>query len=150
MKALSIKQPWLHCITELDKRVENRSWKPPQWMIGEKIALHASKGLASKESIGVASKISGVNLSVVNSVRGAIVATAVVEGWLWHLHLNSMTETERKWFAGPFGWVLTEVKKLETPVICRGHLGLWGIPQEVEEKMFPGGQMSLSLEWDGL
>ena len=114
MNAISIKQPWLHCITELGMWVESRSWGPPQWLIGHKIALYASKELASKEEISVASLIVDENLDAVEAGRGEIVATAI--------------------------WLLEEVERTEPPVACQGYVGLWSIPEEVEAKIFPGGK----------
>lgn len=56
MKFLSLSQPWLWSITDLEqaeidarkldlepKRIENRSWPPPAADVGTRIALHAAK-----------------------------------------------------------------------------------------------------------
>ena len=80
MKALSIKQPWLWAITDLDKRIENRTWKPPQNIIGQRIALHASK----KDDPHGEQKlydIAGIHPPT-DLHRGTIVATACIIGWL--------------------------------------------------------------------
>jgi hypothetical protein len=34
---------------------------------------------------------------------------------------------------GRYGWVLTNVRRLAEPVLCRGHLGLWDVPADVEQ-----------------
>lgn len=140
MKALTIKQPWLWAITDLDKRVENRTWKPPQWIIRKHIALHASKsdapnGVIDVEEIG--------DCLVPSSIpRGAIIATARVVGWVSDsgfgvgiglLSPNSIIEN--KWFFGPIGWVLEDVQKLIEPVPCSGQLGLWDVPNDLLPKL---------------
>ena len=137
MKALSIKQPWLYCITDLDKRVENRTWLPPGWIEGKRIALHASKGF---DDLGgpAACELSGIHLFDLDLPKGAIVATAVIRGWvdtegeashpLLARHANS------KWFFGPYGWVLDDIQKLSVPVPCPGKLGLWEAPTAVSQE----------------
>lgn len=135
MKALSIKQPWLYCITDLPKdaakRIENRTWKPPAAIIGRQIALHASKGWDSNVGVEAASYRAGVKLSrlALSIPTGVIVATAVVAGWVGDYgaasELRFAPLCQDKWFFGPIGWVLEDVRKLEKPVPVRGSLGLW-------------------------
>ena len=48
MRALTVLQPWADCICGLGKRVENRTWPPPNALIGQRIAIHAGKGFDSK------------------------------------------------------------------------------------------------------
>lgn len=43
MKAISLHQPWASLIMCGAKRVETRSWRPPESLIGERIAIHAAK-----------------------------------------------------------------------------------------------------------
>ncbi len=39
---------------------------------------------------------------------------------------------QRKWWAGPVGWVLVDVYALVEPVPCRGFQGFWTLPPDVE------------------
>lgn len=41
MLALTLWPEWAWAICHLDKRVENRGWRPPERMIGERFAIHA-------------------------------------------------------------------------------------------------------------
>ena len=141
MKALSIKQPWLYCITNLDKRVGNRTWKPPVWALGTTIALHASKKKDNKIGIREATHLAGVDLVEVVMPLGAIVGTAVLAGYV----TEETIPAKDKWFFGPFGWVLDDVELLNWPVPCRGFLGLWQVEEVVEAKMWPVGQLLLQL-----
>lgn len=146
MKALSIKQPWLYCITDLDKRVENRTWDPPRGVIRTRIALHASK---KKDDIWRASEIAGFKLQASNMPVGAIVATAIVRGWCHSQRRGKLDGCQLKWFVGPYGWILEDVRKLARPVECRGYLKLWDVPEDVvrqmkgEGRIAPSGQLSL-------
>jgi hypothetical protein len=45
MKALTLKAPWATAIAKLGKDIENRSWRPPAAIIGERIAIHEGAGL---------------------------------------------------------------------------------------------------------
>jgi hypothetical protein len=115
MKALTIKQPWLYAITDLTKRIENRSWKPPQWIIGKRIALHASK---ADDKGGANSIYQALGILVPKTLpRGCIVATATITGYV--------EESDDIWFSGSIGWTLTDIIKLDEPIFCKGQLGLW-------------------------
>lgn len=37
-----------------------------------------------------------------------------------------------RWFFGPVGYVLRDVRALETPVYCRGWQGFWTLPDDAE------------------
>ena len=43
MKAITLHQPWASLIASGAKRIETRSWKPPDSLIGTEIAIHAGK-----------------------------------------------------------------------------------------------------------
>jgi hypothetical protein len=42
MKTLSVQQPWASLILMGVKPVENRTWPAPPWLIGQRLAIHAS------------------------------------------------------------------------------------------------------------
>ncbi len=135
MKALSIKQPWLYAITDLNKIIENRTWKPPAQIIGQRIALHASK---KPDRVGypAIAKIAGIEVPA-DVPLGSIVATAVVAGWIGENGYGDVPSpcyghfVDDKWFFGPIGWFLEDVQKLKEPLLCRGMLGLWTVQQEL-------------------
>lgn len=124
MKALTIKQPWLYCITHLDKRVENRTWAPYSQSIGVRIALHSSARI-DKNDLSTASILAGQHLRQEDMALGSIVATAVI--------IRVVTQHTNKWFFGPYGWILDDVKVLDAPIPCRGALGFWAVPPEIAE-----------------
>ena len=122
---LTIRQPWAYCITHLDKRVENRTWPLPSMVRGKTIALHTSKRLDELAGRVSASQTAGIKLSrhVKEMKLGCVVATAKVTG--------CVTESESKWFVGPYGFVLESVRPLATPIPISGRLGFWELPQDV-------------------
>ena len=46
--------------------------------------------------------------------------------------IDSIEKSRSKWFSGPCGLVLASPRALKTPVPCKGALGLWNVPPEVE------------------
>lgn len=135
MRALSLKQPWLYAITDLGKRVENRTWKPPGNMVNERIALHASKKKDGNEW-DAAEQIYGSPITVVVPT-GVIVASAVITGWIDTTTGNPMVDPEwwvkqEKWFLGPVGWILDNLHVLDKPIPATGALKLWSISGHVE------------------
>ena len=59
MKAITIWPEWVWAIFFLDKRVENRSWRPPDSLIGQRIALHAGKYVGGRT--GVKNMLHGID-----------------------------------------------------------------------------------------
>jgi hypothetical protein len=55
MKALSVRQPYASLIVAGIKKVENRSWRPPEAIIGDVIAIHAGKAKPSQSEMEEAS-----------------------------------------------------------------------------------------------
>lgn len=135
MYAITLRQPWADCIAHFGKRVENRTWKPPAHLLGERIAIHAGKRfdtvghdwlLRNPDLVGpnaIMSYALCLVLAGKNRPRGAVVATAILA--------DVVTEGDSPWFAGPYGWLLREVKTLETAVPCRGAQGLWKLPDDI-------------------
>jgi len=82
MRALTLWPEWIWCIDHLGKRVENRTWKPPEKFIGHRIALHAGAHIGGRA--GRAATASGLR---------AVGSMAVREGWSWMLgdELDYMT-----------------------------------------------------------
>lgn len=119
MKALSIKQPWVHAILREGKAIENRRWQAKHrgW-----IALHAS----AKPQYGDTYPRGMKTPDFDKLDYGAICGVARV--------VDMVTKSRSKWFTRPspgdinYGWALADVKRLRKPVKCKGMLGLWKIP----------------------
>src|SRR5579885_2158306 len=42
MKALSLWQPWASLMADGRKKIETRHWRPPAWLLGQPLAIHAT------------------------------------------------------------------------------------------------------------
>lgn len=58
MKAITLHPEWAHAIVHLGKRVENRNWRPPASLVGQRIAIHAGKSIGGRP--GKASRDAGM------------------------------------------------------------------------------------------
>lgn len=137
MKAFSLIEPWASLVVMGHKKVETRSWHMPVNAYGTIVAIHASK---SREAIddGTASELfsfAGVEppdkwplgcvIGVVRFVRCERTEDAVK--WV--------TDFEREfgnYSEGRFAWVMEGAYRLAKPIPCRGMLGLWDVPPEIE------------------
>ena len=122
MKALSIKQPWVHAILREGKDLENRCWRRSfrGWL-----ALHASAQPRRGDVFP-----SGHHVPDLHSLDySAICGVARV--------VDIVTKSRSKWFWRPedgsvnYGWVLADVTALKAPIPCKGALGLWDVPPKV-------------------
>lgn len=137
MRALSIKQPWLHAIVNGTKRVENRHWAPPQWAIGATIGLAASKRFdwdaqfpagniaqwAAPDRVPLGAVVAVARIAAAHD-PAAPCGTSQAHG---HRACSPWA------LPGQWHWVLAEVRALADPVPCRGMLGLWRLPEDVEK-----------------
>ena len=122
MKALTIKQPWVHAILREGKDIENRSW---QRSFRGWLAIHAS---ARPQRDAVFPR--GIRVPDLGTLDySAICGVARVA--------DIVSKSRSKWFWRPdddstnYGWVLAEVTALKTPIPCKGTLGLWDISLKV-------------------
>ena len=137
MRALTIKPPWSEAIRYGTKRVENRSWPAPAWAVGQDIAIHAGKSFDRDAMF----PRGHMTLAPGDCVLGAIVAVARLTGchdardcvgpaWVGDDFMDVLCSPWSVW--GEFHWLLAAVRPLPEPVPCRGMLGLWRLPEDVE------------------
>ena len=149
MKALTLWPEWSWAICHLGKRIENRTWFPPGWLIGKTLAIHAGANIGGRSGrvamlegidslrimahrAGWASEVSSGLVVFTNDIgdrrefspadipKKAIVASCVV-GLGGHA-----TPEELKWAAeGQCHWLLTNVGFPEEPIPVKGAQGLW-------------------------
>lgn len=146
MKALSIRQPWTAMIAHGQKRIENRSrrthYRGP-------IALHAS-GKDRWDAAGQSSDVvyaqwrrlgwAGVpNRDSEHIDYGSVLAVADLVSC--HEHGDPTFPCDAAgavrpcspWAAeGQWHWEVANVRPLAEPVPCKGALGLWTLPGDVE------------------
>lgn len=129
MKAITIWQPWAALIMSGVKTVENRKWTP-NIEFGTRIAIHAGKDDDVAE--WVVKEIEALGAERVKALcweKGRVLGT--VEWCGFCTNPSGLPEGQRKWFAGPYGWILRNPRPLVTPVLMKGKLGLWDLPIQV-------------------
>lgn len=104
MRALSIKQPWADLILYQGKDIENRSWRLPPHMVGQRIYVHAGKR-------------ADPDCSPPPERLGAILGEVTIVG--------CVTSHHSEWFVGPYGFVLADPKPYQEPIPCKGALGFF-------------------------
>jgi hypothetical protein len=128
--ALSIHQPWSHCIACGIKRVENREWEPPKSMIGQFLAIHATKK-CDLRAIEALREALNVRIDPTRIALGAVIAVATLDS------VRTEPIGSDPWFTGPFGWYLRDVAPIK-PVWCKGSKGLWTMPDDVLQAVRDG------------
>lgn len=132
MRALTLWQPWSWAVAKAGKRIENRSWPPPQWIIGEQIAIHAGLRIEREQFAELLDELGDERPADSDLVRGAIESVATVVGWVEHVRPD---HPQARWFCGPCGWALDGVVALPRPVPCRGNRKLWIVPVDIEAEV---------------
>jgi hypothetical protein len=139
VKSLTVVQPWTWAIMR-GKPIENRTWTTSY---RGTIALHAGKswdpaGQGSplvRSAWLAAGNAAGITKRHPDIVLGAVVAVADL--------VDICSASMRQFIpsscncgpwaaAGQHHWKLADVRPLAEPVECRGALGLWTLPDEVE------------------
>jgi ASCH domain len=134
MRGLSVQQPWAAAIAYGPKTVENRTWPAPGWALRTMIAIHASK----KPDIS-ARPPDGESWPMAQRMHlGAVIAVATLAGCHLSPDFGGICGATRPlcspWSArDQYHWLLADVRPLPEPVPCRGMLGLWRLPENVEK-----------------
>lgn len=126
MKAITICNPYPELILNLEKPIENRN---QYWSYRGQLFLHAGKSRSWMDDLDYQKY---PNLS-----WGAIVGVMTVPACLemdspspWPAPYTHLREHEHAY--GPWCLILRDVKRFTRPIECRGALGLWTIPAEIQ------------------
>jgi len=160
MKALTLTQPWATLVQLGEKQIETRSWgthyRGP-------LAIHAGAGLGpiggeralqrlcQREPFWTALRDllmppGHMYYAADTLPRGAIVAVAELievapitdDGVLTQagrLYPESPEHEFGDYTPGRYAWLLNRIQPLRRPVLCRGALGLWSVPADVQEQI---------------
>lgn len=154
MKALPLWQPWASLVAIEAKRIETRSWPAPRRLLGERIAIHATKGglLKRDELDMILEPYFYANLSTIwptehlrgeqiraRLPRGAIIATAVLDRCLPidRHRARSLAAASPREFAfgdytpGRYAWVFRNVERLAEPIPFKGSQGIFDVPDDL-------------------
>lgn len=131
MKALSLHQPWASFIAAELKPFETRDWKPPKWLIGKRIAIHAAKKALNGDDREWAARLGIADLPL-----GAVVCTAILAG-AYRMGVQERVPGSRPlgnafrtdefgdYSPGRWVWWLTDIERFEPPVLAKGSQGFW-------------------------
>jgi hypothetical protein len=120
MRALTIKQPWASMIAAGHKTIENRSWRPPAGLVGQRIAIHAGAGWDEQGARWIRGTL-GIDVRRDELPASRVLCTAVID--------RVIEASDDPWWRGPLGWVLRDVQAMEGPV-CKGRLSLWHLEKQ--------------------
>jgi hypothetical protein len=154
MKAISLWQPWASLIMLGAKRVETRSWRPPEALIGQRVMIHAAKridGCVLREpfSIHIADPVR-------DAPTGALLGSAKIEG-AWRIDTLSdailiASEYHRgedgsaiddelafgDYTVGRWAWGLAEVRRLNEPIPYTGGQRFFNLKPPYLELLLAG------------
>lgn len=146
MKVLSVRQPWAWAIIHGGKNVENRNWETKY---RGPLAIHAGKqfdmrlddfrdycrGDYGNPWLRMATEFINEYDFVGNEPRGAIVGVVDLVDCIPSHTCDS------PWKAGPdpdyWCWKLANPRQLETPILLKGQLGLFDVPDHIFQKSCP-------------
>lgn len=156
MKAIGLWQPWATLVAIGAKRIETRHWHAPLGLLGERIAIHATKAgppkyeerelyLVEEHFAAALAPALGCGTdpeAIMRALpRGAIVCTAVLARCteITAARTAQLERTQPAEFAfgdytpGRFAWVLDDVRPVAPPMPVRGGQGFFEAPPELEE-----------------
>lgn len=133
MKALTIKQPWVHAIFRAGKNIENRTWRTSYrgWL-----AIHAAGQPRRGAVYPLGLVVPSLSTLDCSAVCGIVRLVDIVE------------DSDSPWYYRPddgstnFGWVLADPIQFDRPIKCKGKLNLWQLPEDITDQisqMVPDG-----------
>lgn len=135
MKALTISQPYASLIADGEKWVENRTW---ECLYTGQLLIHAGKGSQYLSKAELKAYPTGCIVATcwmrccvhVPTLRDRITwATFVPYKGMSPEQCHAVASHEHT--EGPFGFVLTDVVKLASPIPATGMQGLWNPSKEL-------------------
>jgi hypothetical protein len=151
MKAISLWLPWAQFIALKLKKIETRSWNAPDYLIGQRIAIHATAKMPGwvKKLLRGFAKLIGIEeyngswlYYLENGVGpfGKVVATAklvacekIISDEKYH-HMACLKSGRDivgneyhfgDYTPGRYAWILDDIQALPEPVPAKGMQGLW-------------------------
>lgn len=136
IRGLTLCQPMAWAIAVGAKQIENRPWEP--WRGVTHVAIHAGKRWSQEHARQIESLLDcSLPQRTVDPLMaaGVIVATARIAGVITAID-DAPSPDHARWFSGPFGWVLDDVRPLASPIPWpKGSLGLWKLPADIEAEV---------------
>ena len=133
MKALSLTQPWATAIFRLNKKIETRSWKTDY---RGQIAIHAAQVFpkAAREFATTERTLGRIPSRL---PLGAIIGFVTIMGMRRTEDIRDQISAIERLYGdystGRWAWMLTGFISID-PIPCKGHLGLWTLPEGILSK----------------
>lgn len=145
MKALPLWQPWASLVAIGAKRIETRHWEAPDWLIGRRVAIHATKTerempIANTEPFRRHLQEAGADGRLVlvdgRLPFGALIATVVLDRCR-RMTAEGIAELEERdpderafgnYSTARYAWVLRDVERFAVPIPFTGRQGIFDVP----------------------
>ena len=135
MKALTLTEPWATLMALQEKRVETRSWKLPDCMVGQNAVIHSAKGYPRwaketclQEPFYSALRPSGKYVEPELHTGSGLCVVKFI-GCRYTQDVRAQLSAKEVLFGdysdGRFAWFTEFVELWETPTPKTGHLGFW-------------------------
>jgi hypothetical protein len=142
IRAITFRHPWLWAVRHLGKRIENRTWRPPRWLIGCHLALHGGSSPSGKAVEEVDQDLRWILARHrAKAVEAGFPRPTVNDTILCGIQavapgIDGVTRGDAPSFArGQHGIVLGEPTWLPQPVPARGQQGLWELDSQTLEQV---------------
>lgn len=125
MKIISVRQPWASAIVQGIKPVENRSWVTNY---RGQVLIHA--GVSRRDLKHLNCTPLDQYADSLDLTFGAIIGLARI---IDCVPLSDLPASLRgnPFASGPYCWILEDARAIESPIPCRGQLGLFNAPADI-------------------
>lgn len=87
MKAITLHPEWAFAVAHLGKRIENRTWKPPESLWLEPFAIHAGKYIGGRPSLeSVTDGLAGLSITARAAGWDVEAGPGNAKAWMYHFH----------------------------------------------------------------
>jgi hypothetical protein len=146
VKAITFTQPWGGLVASGIKKIENR----PRNIVrrddfGKRFAIHASREIDESVYERIADIDPQLDPPVathgyheqpwqrLSRIKSAVIGTARIVGVAGTD--QPCDPEQRRWFFGPIGYILDDIIALDRAIPCKGMLGFWTLPADVEAQI---------------
>lgn len=136
--ALTLLHPWPYAIRSMGKPIENRVWKPYEFLTRDHrwFALHGAvypKGINLADAVRTWDMLQKApffapQLDLYDVVIEGVFGLARIKPDLL-TSAEGLPPSKARWFQGPFGWEFSDLLMFERPVPMRGGQRLWEVPE---------------------
>lgn len=166
MYALTFQQPYATAALTV-KPIDNRPHAPPEYAVGQRIAVHAGVKLDREDAWGLHARLreafdaAGIARSLMALPKGVVLGTVLLKGYVkpgaklngetceyaargvYGREVDAILASEWRASGARCLWVLEEPRILKRPIPCAGALGLWRLPEAVEVELRAQEQAAL-------